>query len=515
MCKLSENTSMRCKSFIFGQLALTANWILFVLALLLAAWVPEKVITSKAICLGYFLLITVCWAFYFITYIGSWIQKKYSDKPILQWLYVGGSTAVIALSILFCVWALPVILITLPLLICGSRSGKTALLGVIAGIGEFAALCCTVLLALLLKALLLGEWEFAGIPFRCDMVMLIGGVLALAGMFARGRMLAGDDWTIRSAMKKPLVIIIWSVTIISVIGTFIADHVQKNILEKVRKEAEITFNGELSADGMKKVLQANRKTDAAFYDKLDDLTRKINKSMRFKRGGKGKKLAKPTAEELKKRQENFVKNAALYAGLNKLVAGEIPAYPAECKDGSLIQVKPFHYRILRSASFALLTQMRYDPENIVKYSELYFKLVNSSDGTASALAMQNRMVKFWCKTVGGLKNSGKISGKDFKSLQTLAKLQAEKSDIAGRLKKLAYVEAIFAYDLYRAHNLTTIAVTGAYFKYDRTEALRSLTAYAKTGNMTVPQRGIAKMLTVPFEAFSQQYEEMKAELNEL
>ena len=159
--------------------------------------------------------------------------------------------------------------------------------------------------------------------------------------------------------------------------------------------------------------------------------------------------------------------------------------------------------------------MRYDPENIVKYSELYFKLVNSSDGTASALAMQNRMVKFWCKTVAGLKNSGKISGKDFKSLQTLAKLQAEKSDIAGRLKKLAYVEAIFAYDLYRAHNLTTIAVTGAYFKYDRTEALRSLTAYAKTGNMTVPQRGIAKMLTVPFEAFSQQYEEMKAELNEL
>ena len=174
----------------------------------------------------------------------------------------------------------------------------------VAGIGEFAALCCTVLLALLLKALLLGEWDFVGNPFRCDMVMLIGGVLALAGIFARGKMLGSSDWTLKSVMKKPLVIIIWSVTIISVIGTFIADHVQKNILEDVRKEAETAFAGEISAEGMKKHLLAGKKVDAAFYSKLEELTGKLNKSMRGKRGGKGKKFAKPTPEELKKRQEN-------------------------------------------------------------------------------------------------------------------------------------------------------------------------------------------------------------------
>lgn len=513
MCNLSENASMRCKSFIFGQLALTANWVLFVLALMLAAWVPERLLASQSILTGYCLIVTLLWAFYFITYMGSWFQSCYCNKPVRQWLYLAGVVALIALAIFFCVWALPVFFITVPLLICGSRSGKTALLGTIAGIGEFAALCCTVLLALLLKALLLGEWDFAGTPFRCDMVMFIGGVLALAGIFARGKMLGSSDWTIKSVMKKPLVIIIWSITIVSVIGTFIADHVQKNILEKVRKEAETAFAGEISAEGMKKHLLAGKKVDAAFYSKLEELSGKLNKSMRFKRGGKDKKFAKPTAEDLKKRQENFVKNAAVYAELNKLIAGEIPSYPVVCENGRLLDLKQPQNRILRSAAFAMLTQMRYDPANIVEYSKLYFNLVNNMNGTASALAAQGKLVKIWCKTVGMLKGGKKLSAEQVKALQTLAKAEAGKLDPAGKLKELAYFEAIFAYDLYKSHNLTTIAATGAYFKYDRTEALRSLITYAKTGKMGVPQSLIAKKLTVPVEVYSQQYEEIKAELN--
>ena len=515
MCDLSENAAMRRKSFIFGQIALTASWVLFVLALLLAAWVPEKVITAKAILAGYIGLVSVFWASYFMTYLGSWIQRKYHDKPIRQWLYMGGSMAVIVLSIIFCVWVLPIILITLPLLLCGSRSGKSALLGVVAGIGEFAALCCTVLLALLLKALLLGVWEFAGNPFRCDMVMLVGGILALAGLFARGKLLGENDWTLKSAMKKPVVIIIWSITIVSVIGTFIADHLQKNILEKVRKEAETAFAGELSAEGMKKCLQSGRKVDAAFYSKLGELTGKLNKSMRFKRGGKGKKFAKPTPEELKKRQEKFVENAAVYAELNKLAAGEIPAYPVVCEEGKLLEFQQPQNRILRSAAFAMLTQMRYNPANAVEYSKLYFNLVNSMGDTGSALAAQGKLIKFWCKTLDMLKGGKKLSAEQLKALQILAKAETGKLNPADKLKKLVYLEAIFAYDLYKSHNLTTIAATGAYFKYDRTEALRSLIAYAKTGKMGVPQSAIAKMLTVPVDVYGQLYEEIKAELNGL
>ena len=515
MCDLAENASMRCKSFVFGQLALTANWVLFVLALMLAAWVPERLIASQTILTGYYLLVTVLWAFYFITYMGSLFQSRYCNKPVRQWLYLAGVVALIALSLFFCVWALPVFFITIPLLICGSRSGKTALLGVVAGIGEFAALCCTVLLALLLKALLMGEWEFAGTPFRCDMAMLIGGILALMGIFARGKMLGSSDWTLKSVMKKPLVIIIWSVTIISVIGTFIADQLQKNILEKVRKEAETVFAGEISAEGMKKYLLAGKKVDADFYRKLEELTGKINKSMRFKRGGKGKKFAKPTPEELKKRQENFVRNAAVYAELNKLAAGEIPAYPVVCENGRLLEFQQPQNRILRSAAFALLTQMRYDSANAVEYSKYYFNLVNSMNGTGSALAAQGKLIKIWCKTVAMLKAGKKLSAEQVKTLQTLAKDQAGKLMTDDKLKQLVYLEAIFAYDLYQANNLTTIAATGAYFKYDRTEALRSLIAYAKTGKMGIPQSAIAKKLTVPVEAYSQLYEEIKTELSEL
>ena len=228
---------------------------------------------------------------------------------------------------------------------------------------------------------------------------------------------------------------------------------------------------------------------------------------------KGKKFAKPTAEDLKKRQSAFVKNAAVFAELNKLVAGEIPAYPLECSDGKLLELKQPQLRILRSASFALLTQMRYDSKNALEYSKLYFNVVNAVNGTAVSAVMQSKMIKFWCKTVEMLKNGKKISDSEFAALQKFAKTQAAKFTCDNQ--KFAYSEAIFAYDLYRAHSLTTISATGAYFKYDRTEALRSWINYAQSGKLNVPQRGIAKMLTTPVDVISSQYEEIKTLLNEL
>ena len=518
MCDLFPNASMRCKSFIFGNLALAGSWVLFTLALLAAAWLPAGAVASQTIFLWYCLIITVVWAFYFITYMGSWLQSRYSDKPVRQWLYLTGATAIITLAVICCVWALPVLLIAMPLLLCGKRDGKTALLGVTAGIGEFAALCSTVLLGLLLKALLLGEWEFEGSSFRCDMVLLICGVLAIAGLLARGKMLANGEWSLKSVLRKPVTVVIWSVVVLSVIATVAADKMQGKILESTKAEAEKVFGGELSASGMKKFYADGRAVNAVFYNELNTLANKVNKAMRFKRfkgKGEGKKFVKPTAEDMKKRAAAFAANAKDYAALNKLIAGDIPAYPIAWEDGNLLELKQPQARIIRSAAFALMTQMRYDSKNIVEYSKLYFKLINSLNGTSSVTLMQAKQIKFWCKTVEMLKADKKISDEQFKALQALAKAEAKNFNSDNLLKKLAYTEAIFAYDLYRAHSLTTISATGAYFKYDRTEALRSLIDYAQTGKLTAPQRGVAKMLTVPFEVYANQFSEISSMLNEL
>ena len=387
---------------------------------------------------------------------------------------------------------------------------------VVAGIGEFAALCSTVLLGLLLKALLVGEWEFEGSSFRCDMVLLICGVLAIAGLLARGKMLANGEWTLKSVLRKPVTVVIWSVVVLSVIATIAADKMQGKILENTKAEAEKVFGGELSASGMKKLYVDGRMINAGFYNELNTLANKVNKAMRFKRSkGEGKKFAKPTAEDMKKRAAAFAANAKDYAALNKLIAGDIPAYPIAFVDGNLLELKQPQARIIRSAASALMTQMRYDSKNIVEYSKLYFKLINSLNGTASVMLLQTKQIKFWCKTVEMLKAGKKISDEQFKALQALAKAEAKQFSNEDLLKKLAYTEAIFAYDLYRAHSLTTISATGAYFKYDRTEALRSLIDYAQTGKLTAPQRGVAKMLTVPFEVYANQFSEIRSMLNEL
>ena len=516
MCGLSQNASMRCKSFISGNLALAASWVLFTLALLAAAWLPAKTIASQDIFLWYCLLVTILWAFYIITYLGGWVQSRYADKPLRQWLCLIGAVAVASLALVYCIWVLPVLLIAMPLALCGRKDGKTAFFAVVAGIGEFAALCSTVLLGLLLKALLVGEWEFEGSSFRCDMVLLICGVLAIAGLLARGKMLANGEWTLKSVLRKPVTVVIWSVVVLSVIATIAADKMQGKILENTKAEAEKVFGGELSASGMKKLYVDGRMINAGFYNELNTLANKVNKAMRFKRSkGEGKKFAKPTAEDMKKRAAAFAANAKDYAALNKLIAGDIPAYPIAFVDGNLLELKQPQARIIRSAASALMTQMRYDSKNIVEYSKLYFKLINSLNGTASVMLLQTKQIKFWCKTVEMLKAGKKISDEQFKALQALAKAEAKQFSNEDLLKKLAYTEAIFAYDLYRAHSLTTISATGAYFKYDRTEALRSLIDYAQTGKLTAPQRGVAKMLTVPFEVYANQFSEIRSMLNEL
>ena len=516
MRSLSENDSIRCNSFIFGNLALTGSWVLFTLALSVAAWIPATTVASNTIIAGYYLLIAVLWAFYFMTCWGSLVQSRFADKPLRQWGCLIVAAAVTVLSLMYCVWVLPLLLILIPLLLCGSRNGKTVLLGAVAGLGEFAALCSMVLLALLLKVLLLGEWEFDKSSFRCDMILLICGVLSIGGLLARGKMLANGEWTLKSALRKPTTVIIWSITILSVIATVAADKMQAAILENTKAEAEKVFGGELSAAGMKKLYNGNRIENAAFYNELNALASKVNQAMRFKRfKGEGKKVAKPTAGDLQKRAAAFAANAADYAALNKLVAGDIPAYPVTFVDGKLLELKQPYARIIRSAAFALLTQMRYDCKNIAEYSKLYFKLINSLNGTPSVIVMQTKQIKFWCKTIEMLKADKKISDGEFKTLQTLAKAEAKKLDTTRLLKRIAYTEAIFAYDLYRAHSLTNISATGAYFKYDRTEALRSLLNYGKTGKLSTPQRGVAKKLAIPLEVYALQYNEIKEMLNDL
>ena len=53
------------------------------------------------------------------------------------------------------------------------------------------------------------------------------------------------------------------------------------------------------------------------------------------------------------------------------------------------------------------------------------------------------------------------------------------------LKKYIYIEAVFAYDLYRRHSLTSISATGAFFQHDRTTALNSLLDFLGLSNCKV------------------------------
>ena len=521
MCSLSENASMRRKSFYFGNLALVGSWVLFVLALALAAWVPERVLSGTVLLGNYALLVTVLWAFYLITSIGSLVQSLYPDKQLKQWIYLSVTVLVLALALVYCALALLPLLVAVPLVLETNRSKKNILLGAVAGIGEFAGLCNTALLFLLLRALLTGEWDFAGVPLRCDIFLAVCGVLSLAGIFSRGAMLAAvsDEWNIKSAVKKPVFIIIYLVLVLSVAATVTADYMLKKKLEAVRAQAEKLFAAELSAAGLEKYYLAGKTADAEFYNRLSSINKKISKAVYGKRNRKkgGKKaFAKPTAAQLEQQAQAYTATAADRAEFNRMLAAELPKYPVKIADKKLINLKQPQLRIIRSAAFTLLMQMNYEPARVLEFSQAYFNLFHALDcGTAQTVAQQQKMLKFWCGTVQRLNKSKKINAAQAKQLQAFAREQAKKINIQERLKAIAYIEAVFAWDLYKSHGLTTISATGAFFKYDRAEALKSLINFVETGKSIRPDRSIAQKLMPGLDAFGSTLNEMQTMLNEL
>lgn len=498
MGSVTELASLKRKSYIFGNLALAGSWILFVFTLFLATLVPDRWISSATLMAGYSLIITLLWCFYFIPAWGALFQDKFSEKKAIQ--YVGLSLSVIALALLLWKGSLfiPLLLIVLNIALMNKRSVGKVLLAIVTGIGEFAAIFNTVLLGMLLKALLLGEWFFEGVPMRCDIVLGLCFLLSIIGLTARGKLFAdGSEWKVSQVLRKPLLITVWALWIAAVIAAFAAEKVQEGKLAAIKAEAEKLYNTELSAAGMAAYYFENRTGDALFYAQLDNISDKINKSMRFRfpgRGkGKGKGFTKPSAEEMKKfaeaQKKAFAGLTNEYSILEQLLEKDLPKYPMEFTDGKLADLQEPYVRLVRNAAFALTSGMRQNPAKAVTYSKAYFRLFNSLNrGSAVAFHTQGRLVKSWCFTVRKLADSKAITPKVYKELQALAHAQAAQINLDARGKGLALLELIFAYDMYRANSGTTLNITGAFFKYDRTEALRSTLEYAKTGKLPRPNR---------------------------
>ncbi len=496
MEQITELASTKRKSYIFGNLALAGSWVLFVLTLGIAAVIPERFISNSALVIGYCLISTLMWCFYFIPGWGCSFQDKFPTKKAVQ--YTGLALTVIVMALLMWKGSLfiPLLLIILNIALLSKRSlGKTGL-AFIAGLGEFAAIFNSVLLAMLLKALLLGDWFFADVPIRCDIVLGSAFLLAVLGLTARGKLFAdGNDWKVSQVLCKPLLLIVWALWIVSTIAAFAAEKAQEGKLAAIKAEAEKLYNTELSAAGMAAYYFENRSGDAVFYAQLDNITDKINKAMRsqFRGKGKGKGFAKPSAEEMKKfaeaRKKAFAGLTNEYIILEQLLAKDLPKYPMEFTDGKLADLQQPYVRLVRNAAFALTSGMRQNPAKAVDYSKAYFRLFNSLNrGTAVAIHTQGRLVKSWCFTVRKLNESKAITPEVYKELQALAHAQAAQINLEARGKELALLELIFAYDMYRANSGTTLNITGAFFKYDRTEALRSTLEYAKTGKLPRPNR---------------------------
>ena len=505
MGSVTELASLKRKSYIFGNLALAGSWILFVLTLGIAAAIPESFISSTTLAVGYCLISTLLWCFYFIPGWGALFQDKFPTKKAVQ--YTGLVLTIIVMSLLLWKGSLfiPLLLIILNIALLPKRSLGKIMLAFIAGLGEFAAIFNSVLLALLLKALLLSDWLFEGVPMRCDIVLGLCVLLAILGLTARGKLFAdGNDWKISQVLRKPLLITVWVLWIAAVIAAFAAEKVQEGKLAAIKAEAEKLYNTELSAAGMAAYYFENRPGDALFYAQLDNISDKINKAMRFRfpgRGkGKGKGFAKPSAEEMKKfaeaQKKAFSGLTNEYTILEQLLAKDLPKYPMEFADGKLADLQEPYIRLVRNAAFALTSGMRQNPAKAVAYSKAYFRLFNSLNrGSALAFHTQGRLVKSWCFTVRKLNESKAITPEVYKELQALAHAQAAQINIDARGKELALLELIFAYDMYRANSGTTLNITGAFFKYDRTEAMRSTLEYAKTGKLYRPNRLMLQTVT--------------------
>ena len=500
MGTVTELASLKRKSYIFGNLALAGSWVLFVLTLGIAAAIPERFISSATLVIGYSLISTLLWCFYFIPGWGCSFQDKFPSKKAVQ--HIGLVLTIIVMSLLLWKGSLfiPFLLIILNIALLPKRSFGKIVLAFIAGLGEFAALFNTVLLAMLLKALLLQEWFFESVPIRCDIVLGGAFLLAAVGLTARGKLFADcGEWKISQVLRKPLLIVVWALWIAAGIAAFAAEKVQEGKLAAIKAEAEKLYNTELSAAGMAAYYFENRTGDALFYAQLDNITDKINQAMRPRFPGrgkgmkKGKGFVKPSAEEMKKfaeaQKKAFAGLTNEYTILEQLLEKDLPKYPMEFADGKLADLQQPYIRLVNRAAFALASGMRQNPAKAVDYSRAYFRLFNSlNKGSAVAIHIQGRMVKSWCSTVRKLNESKAITPEVYKELQALAHAQAAQINIDARGKELALLELIFAYDMYRANSGTTLNITGAFFKYDRTEAMRSTLEYAKTGKLYRPNR---------------------------
>ena len=523
MCNVAELERMRRQSFIFGELAFTGSWVLFVAALLGAGLLPESVIKSSTIIVFYSLLCTVLWSFYIITHLGCSFMGRFPEQKAWQWGGLLVVCAALGAAFYYCALIVPLILIAVPIALLSKRCWKCVGLNIVAGIGEFMALANTVLLALLLKALLLADWELSGVGLRCDVMMYLCGAGGVAGILARAALLGGKDWTLKDMFKRKSVIAMWLVVVIAFIGTVAANSYQERQLARLKAEAEKLFGRELSADGLEKAYLNGGKPDDGFYAGLAAVNSQLNKKLRspeLRKLFKQRKAGKNVDKEWKLLMDKLQAGAAEdYALLDRYLSVDVlPKAQLAVADGKLAEAKYAHLATLRRTAHTVLGRMRFDVANAVKYSEQFFKVLTAMDGvSAMNIAARSKLCERWQMTVQKLAADKKLTDEQFKKVKAIAQSYADKIDVDESLRNLIYQEAVFAYDLYRANSLTTVNATGAYFRSDRAAALRSLMdAYRKNGaDYQKPGRGIARITAAPLEVLRSSLQQIKDVAKEL
>ena len=417
MCNGNELETLQKKSFLFGQLALTGSWILFVLALAAAAWLPASVLSSSTVLTGYALAMTIIWAFYIITVLGCCFMQKFPGRKILQYtglllLTASGGCLLFHGAVFF-----PLLIIAVTLALQTRYCCKCVFLNIFAALGEFLGIANSVLLYLLLKALLIGEWDFAGLPLRCSILLSAGGIISIVAVIARGKLLSGGKWDLRHELGRKSVIVMWSLLVLSVIAALITEPLQHKKLLNVKAEAEKTFQYELSAAGMEKFYLDGKTADPEFYRQLEAVNRQIFQKMRSPELRKLFRKKQPlTAEQKQLLTDTQKQLSGEYAALDKLLSvPDIPKYPVKFQDGSLSQLPLTHIRILRSASFNVLQMLsNQSGEHALKHSQNFFKLLNSMDNfTLASVAAQRKLVERWSMTVKKLYKDKKITAVQF------------------------------------------------------------------------------------------------------
>ena len=302
-----------------------------------------------------------------------------------------------------------------------------------------------------------------------------------------------------------------------------ADRIQDSRLVQLKAEAEKAFGRELSAAGLKSFYLNDEQPDPGFYAQLNDLNRQISRAMRspeMRKLFRKKKAGEISHDELQQAMDKIHASlTAQYTALDKLLSVEkLPKADCEFTDGKLLELRQPHVGILRRTAYTLLGRLRVTPAAASELSVNIFKLMQTmSSSTFSGIIAQNKIFDRWCETVRQLKADKKITDEQYAQLKTLAQKAIAQIDFQKQLAGLIYCEAVFAYDLYRAHSLTTIDAAGAYFRFDRAAALKSLLElYRSNGkDFRKPERGIARMLAVPWNVYSDMESNYKAKLGEL